>query len=299
MGMQTAMWLRKMRKDSVKKTAEIMLMGIAQDAGLPQVGCHCANCEAVVAGRLAPETAVSMAVIDGTQARYWIVDATPDIRVQMALVAEHYPQAELAGILLTHAHIGHYTGLMFLGRESSNAKALPVWASATLCDFIRRHAPWQQLVELGNIELHEVTPDTDYVLSETVSFSGTLVPHRGEYSDTLAFSLQGKQDRVFYCPDIDRWSDWNKDVREVVMAHQISFLDATFFSADELPGRDLSTIPHPLVTDTVERLAHCPAEVVLIHLNHSNPLYQPGPALDWVKEMGLTVGATGQRWSLA
>lgn len=279
-------------------TVEMMLLGIAQDAGLPQVGCHCSNCQAVSDGTLAAETAVSMAVIDSSQTRYWIIDATPDIRTQMALVAARYPNAELAGILLTHAHIGHYTGLMFLGRESSNAQALPVWASASLCNFIRQHAPWQQLVDLGNIALNTVTPDTEITLAENLSFLGTEVPHRGEYSDTLAFSVRGKRDSAFYCPDIDRWSDWNKDVREVVLSHRVNFLDATFFDANELPGRDLSTIPHPLVTDTVARLAHCSTEVVLIHLNHSNPLYQKGRALDWVLEQGLTVGTTGKVWTL-
>jgi pyrroloquinoline quinone biosynthesis protein B len=146
--------------------------------------------------------------------------------------------------------------------------------------------------------LHTIAPDTQTTLAEGLSFVGTHVPHRGEYSDTLAFSFHGKQDSAFYCPDIDRWSDWERDIREVVEAHTLSFLDATFFDVNELPGRDLSTIPHPLVTDTVERLAHCEKTVVLIHLNHSNALYQAGTATQWVADNGLTVGATGQSWVL-
>ena len=282
-----------------EKAFTLMLVGVAQDAGLPQVGCHCANCSAVLAGTLQPESAVSMAIIDPSETRYWLVDATPDIRAQMALVAQQFPQAQLSGILLTHAHMGHYTGLMFLGRESTNTQSMPVWASEQLCGFIRDHAPWQQLVTLGNIALHTVAPDRPIALAEGLSFVGTHVPHRGEYSDTLAFSFKGQRHSAFYCPDIDRWSDWNQDVRQVVESHDVSFLDATFYDANELPGRDLSTIPHPLVTDTVARLAHCEKSVVLIHLNHSNALYQKGVATDWVAENGLQVGATGQMWRLA
>ena len=284
--------------NSTEKAFQLMLVGVAQDAGLPQVGCTCANCSAVLAGKLSPESAVSMAIIDPSEKRYWLVDATPDIRGQMALVAQHFPQAQLSGILLTHAHMGHYTGLMFLGRESSNTQSMPVWASEQLCAFIRDHAPWQQLVTLGNIELQPITPETQTALADGLSFVGTHVPHRGEYSDTLAFSFKGQHNRVFYCPDIDRWSDWEQDIRDVVEAHDVSFLDATFYDVNELPGRDLSTIPHPLVTDTVARLAHCKNEVVLIHLNHSNALYQNGPATEWVAENDLRVGATGQRWRL-
>jgi len=284
--------------DSDGTAFQLMLVGVAQDAGLPQVGCTCANCSAVLAGKLEAESAVSLAIIDPKGTRYWLVDATPDIRGQMALVAARFPRAQLSGILLTHAHIGHYTGLMFLGRESTNSQSMPVYASAQLCHFIRDHAPWQQLVTLGNIALHTIAPDTQTTLAEGLSFVGTHVPHRGEYSDTLAFSFHGKQDSAFYCPDIDRWSDWERDIREVVEAHTLSFLDATFFDVNELPGRDLSTIPHPLVTDTVERLAHCDKTVVLIHLNHSNALYQAGTATQWVADNGLTVGATGQSWVL-
>lgn len=282
-----------------EKAFTLMLVGVAQDAGLPQVGCHCANCSAVLAGTLQSESAVSMAIIDPSEKRYWLVDATPDIRAQMALVAQHFPQAQLSGILLTHAHMGHYTGLMFLGRESTNTQSMPVWASERLCAFIRDHAPWQQLVTLGNITLHTVTPDRPIALAEGLSFVGTHVPHRGEYSDTLAFSFKSQRQSAFYCPDIDRWSDWQQDIRQVVESHDVSFLDATFYDANELPGRDLSTIPHPLVTDTVSRLAHCAKAVVLIHLNHSNALYQKGVATDWVAENGLQVGATGQKWRLA
>jgi len=80
-------------------------------------------------------------------------------------------------------------------------------------------------------------------------------------------------------------------------------LDATFFSADELPGRDLSQISHPLATDTAEQLAGVDCDVRLIHLNHSNPLHRFGPERQacfacTLAAQGIGVGAFGQRWRL-
>jgi pyrroloquinoline quinone biosynthesis protein B len=78
----------------------------------------------------------------------------------------------------------------------------------------------------------------------------------------------------------------------------VALLDGTFFSAGELPGRDLQAIPHPLATDTAGRLMGVDCEVRLIHLNHSNPLNDPGPERDWLAVQGLGVGALGDRWPL-
>lgn len=279
-------------------SVEVLLLGAAQDAGLPQPGCCCVNCEAVRTGTLEADGAVSLAVVDTLEQRFWLVDATPDIRQQLALVGARYPGAELAGVLLTHTHIGHYTGLMFLGREAMNTQRMPVHASARVCAFLREHAPWKQLVDIGNIVLHEVAPGVPVTLSARLAVTAREVPHRAEYGDTLAYTLAGPEQRLFYLPDIDRWSDWDEDLRTVVEAHDISLLDATFFDADELPGRDLSQIPHPLVTDTVARLSGVGRAVCLIHLNHTNPLFRQGSARDFIARHGLQAGQRGMSWTL-
>lgn len=277
---------------------EVLLLGTAQDAGLPQIGCQCVNCAAVRSRELAPDTAASLALINTVENTFWLVDATPDVRIQLELVELTYPNARLVGVILTHAHIGHYAGLMFLGRESMNTRRIPVYASKKMAGFLEQHAPWQQLVSLENIVLHCVEPEVEVDLCDGLKIRASEVPHRAEYSDTLAVSIIGNSKSLFYCPDIDRWQDWNKNVRQVVESHDVNLLDATFFSDQELPGRDMSKIPHPLVTDTVERLKHCQSEVVLIHLNHTNPLYQKPNAQQFVRESGLNIGKLGQKWVL-
>src|SRR5690606_25277372 len=59
------------------------------------------------------------------------------------------------GVLLTHAHMGHYVGLAHFGREAANTDRLPVWCTSKMAAFSRENAPWDQLVSLGNIELHD------------------------------------------------------------------------------------------------------------------------------------------------
>ena len=82
-------------------------------------------------------------------------DATPDMTAQL----EHLNTIDTGlafmpnGIFLTHAHIGHYTGLMYLGKEAINANCIPVYTMPRMNDFLKRNGPWNQLVLLDNIEL--------------------------------------------------------------------------------------------------------------------------------------------------
>ena len=167
-----------------------------------------------------------------------------------------------------------------------------------MAGFLRSHAPWSQLVSRQHIALQRLTPGSETQLSPNLAVSPLPVPHRDEFSDTLAFAIRGPTRRLLYCPDIDHWDKWEYDLRSFVATVDVAVLDGTFFSPDELPGRDLSQIPHPLVTDTVERLAGVTSEVYFIHLNHSNPLLTDGPEMDWLAHQGFGVGRAGLRWQL-
>jgi len=167
-----------------------------------------------------------------------------------------------------------------------------------MAGFLRGNAPWSQLVAMGNINLRLLTPGGETQLSSNLRLMPLSVPHRDEFSDTLAFVVRGPTRRLFYCPDIDSWDRWEHDPRRFVAEMDVALLDATFFSADEPPNRDLGEIPHPLATDTAERLAGVDCDVRLIHLNHSNPLHRPGPERDWLAARGIAVGAFGEQWRL-
>jgi pyrroloquinoline quinone biosynthesis protein B len=233
----------------------------------------------------------------------WLIDATPDFRAQLRLLDESAPAPDspgLDGILLTHAHAGHYTGLLHLGREVMGTRGVPVHATARLRSLLSGAAPWSQLVSLGNIELHPLEAGTTVELGERLRVTPFLVPHRDEYSDTLGLRVEGPRRSVLYIPDIDKWELWATPLEEAIASVDLAYLDGTFFDGKELPGRDMSEIPHPFIVETMRRLAPLPAgeraKVRFLHLNHTNPALAPeGEARDAIEEAGFRLAHQGER----
>lgn len=275
-----------------------VLLGNAQDAGVPQAGCSCANCRAAWASAAQRKWVSALGLLDARTRQWFLIDATPDFREQFHLMQSNAPGAHLAGVLITHAHIGHYAGLIHLGYEAMATQGLPTYGTRRLNEFLRAHAPWRQLVEQGNIVLRELTPNAWHALTPDLSVRPLLVPHRDEWSDTLAFVVRGPTRQLLYLPDIDGWDQWAHPLNDVVAGVEVALLDGSFFSPAELPERDIARLGHPLVTDTVNRLAGLATDVRFTHLNHSNPLHRPGPEHEWLKEWGMRVGEAGDEWPL-
>ncbi len=260
-------------------TARVYILGSGQDGGLPQFAARTEpnlNAHADASRqRLGP----SICVLDD-DGRCFLIDVSPDIKQQEARLLElpayksRPPGNPFDALLLTHAHMGHYAGLVHFGREAANTRDLPVYVTPKMSEFLATNAPWDQLVSLGNIRLENA--DATITPWDGLTVRTFLVPHRGEYTDTLGISINGT---LLYVPDIDGWAQW-ADARAEVERHAVCLLDATFWDAGELPNRNLSEISHPFVTDTLEffgDLAHG-RRIVLTHLNHSNPLCDPDSA---------------------
>jgi pyrroloquinoline quinone biosynthesis protein B len=279
-------------------TIEAFLLGTAQDGGVPQAGCNCPNCAAAHRDPTLRRLVACLGLVDQGAGQSWLIDATPDLREQVHLLQELAPDCALAGILLTHAHVGHYAGLIHLGREAWNTAGLPLYATARMAAFLRQNAPWSQLVELGNVALHPLVPGEEVRLTPRLGVTPVAVPHRAEFADTLAFVVCGAQRKLLYCPDTDNWDQWERDIRTFVNEMDIALLDATFYRSEELPGRELGQIPHPLAADTAERLAGVDCDVRLIHLNHSNPLHRAGPERAGLAERGIGMGMCSDKWEL-
>ena len=280
-------------------TVDVLLLGAAQDAGLPQPGCDCLNCRRAWSDPTLAEDPVALALIDHEVGAAWLIDCTPAFPRQLHRLTAHAPDCTLSGIFLTHAHMGHYTGLIYLGREAMNTVQLPVYATASAARFLQGNGPWSQLVALENVVLRTVEPDSTLRLSDGLSVTALAVPHRAEFSDTVAYLIRGRRDSLFYCPDIDSWQAAPFVLKTLVDSVTYALLDGTFFDAAELPGRDLRTIPHPLVRDTCALLAGTSGAVTFIHLNHSNPLWRAGDERRWLTEQGYAVGRSGMVWRLA
>jgi len=261
----------------------VAVLGTAQDGGVPQLACRCARCDAARADAARRRLVASLLVADPRTGRRWLVDATPDLRAQADLADALAPPRDadvrraFDGVFLTHAHVGHVTGLLQLGREAHAARGLPVFGTPSMRRFLAEHEPWRQLVRGDFVRLAPLSPGQAVALGDDLSITPVPVPHRGEVTDTVAFLIAGPSRRLLYVPDIDSWDPWDRRLDEALSLVDVALLDGTFFAPDELPGRDLST-------DTLARLAPLPAvdraKVRFTHLNHSNALLEPGSAAE-------------------
>lgn len=294
-------------------TVELLVLGIAQDAGIPQIGqrgdpAWAAN------GQLRPDQvrlATSLALIDKQNARRYLFEATPDIRQQLQRLDLHAPTGQaglgIDGIFISHAHIGHYAGLMFLGRESAGAQGIPVYTMPRMRAFLQDNGPWQQLVQLKNIELRPIEGEAALPLTDVIRVTALQVPHRDEYSETVGFSIDGPARSVLFIPDIDSWERWQdeygRNIDEAIKQHDLAFLDATFYDDNELPGRDMSAIPHPRIAAMMDRFDALPPEqrrkIRFIHLNHSNPArYASSDAGKTISMRGYQLAREGESYCL-
>lgn len=279
-----------------RQNLEAVVLGIAQDGGVPHLGCRQKLCVEARRDPAKRRLVASLGVVDHAAGRRFLVDATPDFPAQVERLGG-LPDA----ILLTHAHIGHYLGLAQLGREVLGAKRVPVYCTARMADFLRENGPWKRLVALENIEIREIAPGVEFELTPSLKATAIRVPHRDEDSDTVAYLLAGSERQVLWLPDIDKWEKWDRRIEEVVRASPVlAFVDGTFDSADEIPGRSIRDIPHPLVPETVARFGGkapaAPSQVLFVHLNHTNRLLWDTAARRELEQKGFGIASEGSRF---
>jgi len=263
------------------KTPDVFLtvLGVAQDAGYPQAGCQKVCCDAVKKGEEEEKQVSCLGLVDKKTGQTYLLDATPDFREQLFELNGHLTETQRStpsGIFLSHAHIGHYTGLMQLGREVMGAKNVDVYSMPRMQDFLTNNGPWSQLVSLQNIKLQAMEDEKTIRLSDNLSVTPFLVPHRDEFSETVGFRIEGNEKSALFIPDIDKWEKWERDIKMEIQKVDYAFLDGTFYSNGELPGRDMSQIPHPFIEESMDLFSDMTNEekekVFFIHLNHTNPL---------------------------
>lgn len=257
----------------VAQNPYVQVLGVAQDGGFPQANCQKECCKAVFEQKDARKFVSCIAVVDPISKQNWLFDATPDFTQQLHLL--NNPEPKNLGIFLTHAHIGHYTGLMYLGREAMGASQVKVYAMPKMKSFIEKNGPWSQLVALQNINIQPIKDDSVIVLNERISVQAFRVPHRDEFSETVGYKIFTTNKSLVFIPDIDKWQKWNRSLEEVIKSVDYAFLDGTFYKDGEI-NRPISEVPHPFVTETMDLLKDLPttekAKVHFIHFNHTNPI---------------------------
>lgn len=279
----------------------LLVLGVAQDAGYPQTACRKACCRLVWEGKEEKKHVSCLALVDPAARRAWLFDATPDFREQWQMLEER--NLDLAGVFLTHAHIGHYTGLMQLGHEVMGAQNVPVYAMPRMKKYLETNGPWSQLVNFKNIELLALNADSTIVLPGDFKITPFPVPHRDEYSETVGYQIAGPEKTAVFIPDINKWEHWDRDISQLVQEVDYAFLDATFYVNGEIPGRDMSEILHPFIEESMARFDGLSLsdrqKIHFIHLNHTNPvLRKDSEARKTVLEKGYEVAEEGGEYGL-
>jgi pyrroloquinoline quinone biosynthesis protein B len=282
------------------ETPFLVVLGIAQDAGYPQAGQQ-QEWNLIRQRKASIQHAVALGLVDPVSKQRWLFEATPDFNIQLSKMdqfstTETYPYD---GIFLTHGHIGHYTGLMHLGREAMGTSDVTVYAMPGMKRFLSTNGPWSQLVALENIALEDIANGQATKLNERIAVTPLQVPHRDEFTETVGFLIASGNTQVLFIPDIDKWQKWSKDITALISQVDIALLDGSFFKNGEIPGRDMSEIPHPFVEESMALFAKLSAKdkakVHFIHFNHTNPLlFKDSPEYSEVLEQGFQVAHDGQ-----
>lgn len=256
----------------------LVILGTIQDAGAPHIACKKGCCAQLFENPDKDRQVVSLGVIDPEHDKSYLFEATPDITTQVkALKQLSNNEKELPdGIFVTHAHIGHYTGLMYLGKEATNAQQIPVYAMPKMKTFLETNGPWSQLVTNENISILNLQNEQEVELTSNLKVTPLQVPHRDEFSETVGYKIVGPNKTALFIPDIDKWEAWELDISEVIAQVDYAFLDATFYDGEEINIRDISEIPHPFIIESMEKFKSLTdsekKKIYFIHFNHTNPV---------------------------
>ncbi len=294
------------KSNTTSDGVSLIVLGTVQDAGSPHIACKKDCCLDLFENPDSRRNVVSLGLVDSEKQKTFLFEATPIITEQLKLLkntatwdASDMPN----GIFLTHAHIGHYTGLMYLGKEATNAQNVPVYAMPKMKSFLEQNGPWSQLISNKNIDLMPISNGKELQLTSSVKIIPFTVPHRDEYSETVGYKIVGPKKSVLFIPDIDKWERWNENIIEAIAEVDFAFLDATFYDSREIDNRDISVIPHPFVIESMDLFNNLPAsekkKIHFIHFNHTNPLLiEDSPQSQEVLKRGFRISRTGMLFKL-
>jgi len=287
---------------SERSRFEVVVLGIAQDGGLPHVGCNKACCVRARKEGWALMPAC-IAIHDRQDHKLLLVEATPGIGAQLGLLhrltGENRGRRPVDAVMITHAHIGHYTGLMHFGKEVAATEALPVHVSPRMAGFLRSNGPWGQLVQDQRIDIQEFTPGERFTPLPGIEVQAVPVPHRDEYSDTMAFRIFGPKRSVLFVPDVDSWDKQPGLLDSLLEDIDVAYIDGTFYDTKELPERIRSLIAHPPIVDSMKlleaRAKEKPGSIRFIHVNHTNPVITDNKIRKEIWAQGFRVARQGER----
>lgn len=293
-----------------------LILGAAAGGGLPQWNCGCPNCTLARAGEIPAQTQSSVAV-SANGSDWAILNASPDIRVQLAAARALHPTdlraLPLRSVLVTNGDIDHVAGLLTL-REM---QPFTLFATETIhqaiadnpmFDAVNRsvvpravialNAPFELALGL-EAELFPVPGKVPlYLEGETVE-TGLV----GE--NTVGVALRTEDTTAYYIPGCAMLND---DLHARLQGADLVFFDGTLWQDDEMVQAGLGQ-------KTGQRMGHMSmsgadgsiaafqtlriARKVFVHMNNTNPVLRPNSEERAEAEAaGWTIGQDGMEITL-
>ena len=289
-------------QNPTQQKVNISILGTVQDGGIPHLGCEKSCCKDSFVKGFSNKRVVSLGISDLKENKNYLIEASPDISYQLNDFLKN-GKKNLHGIFITHAHIGHYSGLINFGKEVLNSSKMPLYLMPKMTEFISSNGPWSQLVEQKNVELKKIFNEKEEKLTNDLSIIPLRVPHRDEYSETVGFKIIGPKKSALFIPDIDKWEKWDKSIKKLITQVDYAFLDGTFYDAQEINNRDISEIPHPFIIESLKLFEDLNKlnrnKIYFIHLNHTNPANnKKSKAYKLIISKGLNVAQEGSNFEL-
>ncbi|MFW6074075.1 MAG: MBL fold metallo-hydrolase [Chloroflexota bacterium] len=286
--------------------AEIVLLGTAQDGGVPHAGCLCEHCRRARGTAGYRRRPACLGLRSGDE--WAMIDATSAFAEQMLSLWERRDSSELDSrgrfpapdaLVLSHAHSGHYVGLWQLDRSVLASNQVPVYVDGSMGAFLRSQQIWSVMEGEGFLSISPIEIGARFPILSEVQITPFEVPHRSEWPvKTLAYIIQGPRKRALYLPDIDGWEELSEPIENLTSGVDIAILDGCFWDAPPFPG-----VPHPPISDTMGRLQALvdsgSTEIVFTHLNHDNPAVDASSReAREINRRGFRVGFDGMSFSV-
>ena len=300
----------------------VILLGTAAGGGFPQWNCWCPSC--LVARRdpssASPRSQSSAAIsVDGQ--RWFLLNASPDVREQLARLPSRPPveirHVPIDGVLLTDAELDHTLGFVLL-RE---ARHLPLYTTAairTILECDSRILPvTRAFAEVPVTELPLETPlalhyrDGSSSGLSAEAFAVPAGPPRFARSHDVGHTVGmifRDEDGASACAFVPACGHLDASLLDRLAGTDLLLFDGTFWTDDELialgigdrTARQMDHLPISGPDGSLEQLGRLPCRHrVYTHINNTNPmLVENSPERALVEQAGLVVGMDGLQFVL-
>ncbi len=294
---------------------EFLVLGAAAGGGLPQWNCGCLNCNDARAGKIPSATQSSLAVSCGN-GMWSVLNTSPDIRIQMQASSALYPRVlrdtPVHSVLLTNGDIDHIAGLLSLREQTSfslyaTAEIMSALNDNKIFDAVSTEKVNRKSVALG--QPFELQPGLQ---AKVIAVPGKVPLYlEGETvqtdllgEQTIGVRLSDNRTVAYYIPGC---ADVTESLLEQLQDADHLFFDGTLWKDNEMihAGTGLKTgkrMGHMSISGpkgSITRLAGIKATKTFIHINNTNPIWQPdSPERAFVLEQGWVIAADGMSITL-